>query len=226
MKRFLCALAVLALALPATIARAEMVLDLKIIPVKPKPEDETIKVDFTFRNTGKKPVKILGLESACSCLSAELDRAVYEPGSSGTGKAEFKVTSFVGKHEKVVTATTDDPAQPEWVIPFELEVPEVISIEPRTLQWWVGGEDDAKQMTVKVLSEAPIKVTNVIAMREGVDLSWKEVTPGREYTVTVKPRSTAEVILGAVKIETDSSIPKYQRQLGYFSVFRKPAGQK
>jgi hypothetical protein len=34
------------------------------------------------------------------------------------GKAEFTVTSFVGKHEKFVTVTTDDPAQPEWVVPF------------------------------------------------------------------------------------------------------------
>ena len=41
--------------------------------------------------------------------------------------------------------------------------------------------------------------------------------------MTVKPHSTKEVTLGALKIETDSKIPKYQRQLAFFSIFNKPA---
>ena len=61
------------------------------------------------------------------------------------------------------------------------------------------------------------------ALREGaIEVSWKEVTPGREYVVTVKPKSTNDVMLGAIKIETDSKIPKYQRQLAFFSIVRKP----
>lgn len=211
------------LAMLAVMCRAEMRLDVPVVEVKPKPEDETVTVSFTFRNAGDKPVTILSLDSGCSCLSSSLDARTYEPGASGTGKAEFKVSTFTGRHEKSVTVTTDDSAQPRWVIPFVLEVPAVVEIEPKTLQWWLGDEATTKTCVVKMLGETPLKVTNVTSTRESVDFKWEEVTAGREYRITVTPKSTAEVVMGALKIETDSTIPKYQRQLAFFSVFRKPA---
>ena len=207
----------------AGMAPAEMVLDGTVVEVKPKPEDEVIEVAFTFRNKGDKAVTILGLESGCSCLSSSLDARTYAPGASGTGKAEFKVSSFVGRHEKSVTVTTDDEAQPSWVIPFILDVPAVVSIEPKTLQWWLGGEADEKTCVIKMLGEQPMRITGVTSTRENVDFVMEEVAAGREYRLKVKPKSTDEVLMGALKIETDSTIPKYQRQLAFFSVFRKPA---
>lgn len=209
-----------------TTVLADLALDVKVIEVKPKPEDETATVTFSFRNSGDKAVTVTGLESACSCLSAELDRAVYEPGSTGTGKAEFTVTSFVGKHEKFVTVTTDDPAQPEWVIPFELDVPAVVDIEPKTVQWWINEPVASKDLVVKMVGDEPMKITNITSTREGVEFAWKEVKPGREYLITVKPKNTTEIMLGALKIETDSKIPKYARQMAFFSVFRQPASTK
>lgn len=203
-------------------ASAELVLDGKIVEVKPKPEDETISALFTFSNKGTKTVRITGIESKCSCLSATVDAASYAAGAKGVGTAEFKVGSFVGRHEKFIVISTDDPDQPEWVVTFVLDVPEVIQIEPRTLQWWLNDSPDQKETTVKMVGKDPMKITNVSVTRDTVEFSWKEIVPGREYRVTVKPKSTKEVSLGALKIETDSKIPKYQRQLAFFSVYRKP----
>lgn len=205
-----------------TLCHAELVLDVPAVEVKPKPEDETIEVSFTFRNTGDKPVTILNIESACSCLSSSLDERTYAAGASGTGKAEFKVSSFVGRHEKSVTVSTDDPKQPRWSIPFILDVPAVVEIEPKTLQWWLGDKPEAKTCVITMQGEAPMKVTGVTSTRENVEFTWEEVTPGKQYRITVTPKSTEEVLMGALKIETDSTIPKYQRQLAFFSVFRKP----
>jgi len=201
---------------------AELVLDGKVIDVKPKPEDETVSALFTFTNKGEKTVKITGIESKCSCLSATVDAASYAAGTKGVGTAEFKVGSFVGRHEKFVVISTDDPAQPEWVVTFVLDVPEVIQIEPRNLQWWLNDVADQKEATVKMVGKDPMKITNVTTTKDSVEFSWKEIVPGREYRVLVKPKSTKEVSLGALKIETDSKIPKYQRQLAFFSVYRKP----
>ncbi|MBE7495414.1 MAG: DUF1573 domain-containing protein [Verrucomicrobiaceae bacterium] len=209
----------------AATARAELALDVPVIELKPKPEDEVVRTTFKFRNKGDKPVKVLALESACSCLSAELDKAEYQPGEEGTGSAEFKVSTFVGRHEKMVLVSTDDPKQPEWQIQFVLDVPAVVDIEPKTLQWWVGDEPVEKSATVKINGDMPMKLLKITATRESVDFSFKEVTPGREYVVTVKPKSTSEVTLGALKIETDSKIPKYQRQLAFFSIYNKPAAE-
>ncbi|MFN7562821.1 MAG: DUF1573 domain-containing protein [Prosthecobacter sp.] len=207
----------------SSVLRAEMVTDLPAIEVKPKPADEVVKVSFKFRNKGTKAVKILDLESSCSCLSAEMDKAEYQPGEEGTGTAEFKVSTFVGRHEKLLTALTNDPQQQEWVITFILDIPAVVDIEPKTLQWWTGDEPVEKTTTVKMNADTPMKITNITATRDNVEFSWKEVKPGQEYLVTVKPKTTADVTLGALKIETDSTIPKYQRQLAFFSIYNKPA---
>ncbi len=206
----------------SAVARAELALDVPVIEVKPKPADEVVKTTFRFRNKGEKPVKVLNLESACSCLSAELDKAVYQPGEEGTGTAEFKVSTFVGRHEKSILVFTDDPAQPEWQVDFVLDVPAVVEIEPKTLQWWVGDEAREKTTKVTMSGDEPMKIVKISATRENVEFSFKEVKPGREYLVTVKPKSTQEVTLGALKIETDSKIPKYQRQLAFFSIYNKP----
>ena len=192
------------------------------VDVKPKPEDETITVEFKFKNTGAKPVTVLSLESGCSCLSASLDKATYAPGELGTGKAEFKVGSFVGMHEKILNVTTDLPSQQPWAVPFHLDVPEVVSIEPKNVQWWVGEAPSPKTITVKVTGADPMNITQITSTRETVQFAWKPVTPGREYQVTVTPKSTTDVVIGALKIETDSKVPKYARQLAFFSIVRQP----
>ena len=202
-----------------------MKLDVERVDVKPKPEDETASVEFSFKNNGTKPVTILGLESGCHCLSASLDKRTYLAGEAGKGKAEFKIGSFVGQHEKVITVTTDDPQQEEWIIPFLVDIPEVVSIEPKNVQWWLNEEAAPKPITVKMTGE-PMKITQITSTRESVDFTWKEVTPGKEYTITVTPKSTAEVVIGALKIETDSKIPKYARQLAFFSIVRQPESRK
>lgn len=214
----------LALALPLN-ALATMRLDGDHVDVKPKPEDEEATVNFSFKNDGDKPVRILNLESACSCLSATLDRATYEPGSTGTGKAVFKVSTFVGKQEKAITITTDDPMQPEWVVTFIMDVPAVVDIDPKMVQWWVDEKPSTKEVTVKMTGPDPMTIKGITSTRENVTFSFKEKKPGREYVISVTPKTTADVMIGALKIETDSKIPKYQRQLTFFGVVRQPASR-
>ncbi len=201
---------------------AELSLDVPAIELKPKPEDEEVEITFKFRNKGDKTVKILGLESACSCLSAELDKAEYKPGEVGTGHASFKVSTFVGRHEKFVTVNTDDPKQPDWPINFILDVPAIVDIKPKNLQWSIGDAPAPKACLVKFVGNAPMKILKITSTRENVEFDWKEIKQGREYLITVKPKTTEEVTMGALKIETDSTIAKYRYQLAFFTIARKP----
>lgn len=206
----------------AAFARAELALDVPVIELKPRPEDEEVETLFKFRNTGVRTVKILGLESACSCLSAELDKAEYAPGESGTGKASFKVSTFVGRHEKSVLVSTDDKMQPEWRIDFVLDVPAVVDIKPKTLEWFIGDTPGPKSSLVRFTGDEPMKIVKVTSIRDNVSFDWKELKEGREYLVTVTPKSTEGVTMSALKIETSSSIAKYRNQLVFFSVSRRP----
>ncbi len=217
-------LILLALASSA-IAHAELTLDVTAVELKPKPEDEEVETTFKFRNNGSKTVKILGLESACSCLSAELDKAEYLPGEVGTGHASFKVSTFVGRHEKSVTVSTDDPKQPEWQVNFILDVPAVVDIKPKTLEWFIGDTPGSKSSLVRFTGDVPMKIIKVTPIRDNVNFDWKELKEGREYLVTVTPKSTQDVTFSALKIETSSSIAKYRNQLVFFTISRKPEPQ-
>jgi hypothetical protein len=201
---------------------AELALDVPVIELKPKPEDEEVETTFKFRNNGNKVVKVLGLESACSCLSAELNKAEYQPGEVGTGRAMFKVSTFVGRHEKFVTVNTDDPKQPDWQVNFILDVPAVVDIIPKNLQWRIGDDPVTKACLVKMVGPEPMKIIKITSTRQNVKFDWKEIKEGREYLINVKPESTGEVTMGALKIETTSSIPKYRNQLAFFTISQKP----
>lgn len=202
-------------------AWAELLLDVPIISLTPKPEDDVVETTFHFRNVGDKPVKILALESLCLCLSAELDKATYQPGEQGTGKAAFKVPAFAGRYEKKVRVTTDAAAQTAWEIPFVMVVPEVIEIEPATLRWGVGDEPVEKTITMKIRGETPMQLLKITVIQENVGVTFKEVTPGREYLISIKPTSTETVTLGILKMEMDSPIPKLRQQSAYFSIHKR-----
>lgn len=203
-----------------TALHAELALDQNPLEIHPKPEDEVVESTFTFTNKSDKPLRITGLDSSCSCLEASLDKAVYQPGEKGTGRAKFKISSFTGKQEKALHIYTDDPAEPDKVLMAIIDVPVMVIVEPKLLEWVVGEKPDPMDFIIKMVGKEPMKITEVKSTRESVTVSFTEITPGREYHVTVKPSSTTDVIIGAVTIMTDSKITKYQRQLAFFNVVR------
>lgn len=213
--RFLTALVP---ALFGGVLHAGLVLDQNPLELFPKPEDTEVEGNFTFTNKGDKPVRITRLESSCSCLEATLDKPVYEPGEKGKGHAKFKVGGFTGKHEKVLHIYTDDAASPETILTAVIEIPVIVSVEPKLVQWLIGDKPEPREFTVKMTGKDPIHVTKVDSTRQTVTATFREVTPGREYRITVTPSTTAEVIIGAVTLRTDSPIPKYERQLAFYNI--------
>ena len=206
----------------ATASYGELVLDQNPLEINPKPEDEIVETT----NKNSKPVRITGLDSSCSCLEASLDKAVYEPGEKGTGKAKFKISSFTGKQEKALHIYTDDPAEPDKVLMAIIDVPVMVTVEPRLLEWIVGEKPEPRDFIVKMVGKESMKITEAKATRESVKVSVAEVAPGREYRVTVTPETTTDILIGAVTIMTDSKIPKYQRQLAFFNVVRPEQSER
>lgn len=196
------------------------------VEIKPRPEDDQVETTFTFVNRSEKPVTVTNLESTCSCLEASMDKGTYAPGEKGTGRAVFKVSSFVGRHEKTLHLHLDDPAAPEQVLTFVLDVPVVVSIEPNLLEWTVGEAPTPKEMVFKMVGADPLQITKITPTRENVRYELKEIARGREYRLIVTPATTADITVGAFKIETDSKIPKYARQMAFFSIVRPELAEK
>lgn len=211
----------LLLFLAAPALRAGIVLDRDPLELYPKADAEEIETDFAFTNCGNRVVRITGLESSCSCLEASLDKPVYAPGEKGRGRARFKVGSFTGRHEKALRIRTDDPSAPDVVLSVVIDVPVIVSVEPKLLEWALGSKAEPKEFLVRMLGPDPIRITGVNSTRDSVAAGFKETLPGREYRISVTPASTSDVIIGAVTIHTDSAIPKYRRQMAFYSIVRE-----
>ncbi|KAB2910839.1 MAG: DUF1573 domain-containing protein [Kofleriaceae bacterium] len=74
-------------------------------------------VEFTFKNTGTKPLKLekKKLKSSCKCLVAILPRAPIAPGGQGVVKATFTAPRTAGEasHNLLIKYVVDPAAKAE-----------------------------------------------------------------------------------------------------------------
>ena len=188
--------------------------------------DTEVAGEFGFTVTGDKPVKILEIKSYCSCLKAKTKdgRMEFKPGDTATIDTAFLVGSFEGEVSKHVVVTTDDANQKDINLTLTVTIPKVYEITPDQVTWNVGEAPTGKKVKFTVLNENAIHVTAVVSTRENMKAEAKEIKKGREYEITLTPTSTAEPMLGALRIETDAPFPRYQKRLMFFNVLKKRAG--
>ena len=185
-----------------------------------KISDTELKIVFPFKNEGDKPVRVINLESTCGCIEATSSRTVYDPGQEGEVVALFELGTFIGTHQKIVYMDTAAPDDTRYRLTVTVNIPEVVSIEPKVSKWAVGDPLEEKVIEVKFLAEQPLKITAIETTRPQFSFEKETIEEGRHYRVTLKPSSTEAPIMGALKFVTDSDIPKYQRALAFFSVTR------
>ena len=186
-----------------------------------KPEDTELMIKFPFSNPTGSPIRVASLESTCGCIKGSTDKRVYGPGEAGVVQALFSLGSFVGTHQKVVYLDTEKPDEQRYKLTVTVNIPEVVVIEPKLTKWTIGEEAAAKQIDVKFVGAEPMKITGLQSTRPQFEFSSETIEEGRHYRITLKPTTTAEPIMGALKISTDSKTPKYQGQFAFFNVARE-----
>jgi hypothetical protein len=75
-------------------------------------EGDSAVYDFTFTNTGDKPLKITKVKPACGCTTPSYTKDLVAPGEKGFVRVKFDSNGRPGKANKDVTvfANTDPPA--------------------------------------------------------------------------------------------------------------------
>ncbi len=210
----------------APVGHAGLEFDQPVQSAEVKITDAEIGTKFAFKVTGDKPVKITDIRTFCSCLRAQTTdgKMVFQPGESGVIDAAFEVGGFEGEVKKEVIVTTDDAQKPETRLVLEVKIPAVFELVPVQLVWLVGEAPKGKTVRVKVLGEESVKITAAVSSRESMKTALREITPGKEYEVTVTPDSTDLKALGLVRLETDSKYPRYQKRLVFFNITDKKPG--
>lgn len=116
---------------------------------------------FKFTNSGIYPVTIRSTSSSCGCTTAELGQRVYEPGEQGEIKTRFEVGGRTGQRRNVVQVQTDDPAHPSVSLAFVVDIPTLVTITPRLVQWRVGAPQETQSVFVQMNPDANVEITGV-----------------------------------------------------------------
>lgn len=71
------------------------------------PDNKKGYTAFTFTNTGKEPLLILGAEGSCGCTVPTWPKEPIAPGKSGKIEVAFDPAGKLGEHSKVVSITSN-----------------------------------------------------------------------------------------------------------------------
>lgn len=189
-----------------------------------KPADELVTITYRYQNTSDRPVRLTGGETNCDCLKAEADKTVLQPGEWGELRALFALGDMLGRKRQRVTMLTEEGGRAQRYDLFvNMNIPLLIEIEPDVLRWTVGSEPEEQVFDIRMTGEEPLRVTEVTSTRPTFKWRLETVEQGRHYRLRVRPESTASPTMGAMRIQTNSPIPKYQRALAYFAI--QPPGR-
>ncbi|MEY3444080.1 MAG: hypothetical protein RLZZ519_2361, partial [Bacteroidota bacterium] len=85
-------------------------------------EGEKYVYDFTFKNTGHSPLKIIAAKASCGCTAIKPITELIAPGDSAAITATFDSKARVGMQSKSITVTTNDIENPTIGLRFTVEV--------------------------------------------------------------------------------------------------------
>lgn len=193
------------------------------------PQDaQSTTFDFTFTNTGDKPVKIDRYDAGCTCVTVALQggKLSYKPGEKGVLRAVYDVTAFSGKNSREVKIWLDGApeAKPSTVLSLQVDIPTPVLMEPKTLIWEAGSAPDSKTTTITVSGDQPIRALRASSGEGKFSTELKTIEEGRKYELVVTPRSTGELGAASIRVNTDSTNKKYEVLMAFAAV--RKAGDK
>jgi hypothetical protein len=164
------------------------------------PGQETVSVVFPFRNATDHTLRIMTINSSCTCTTATTAKDAYAPGEKGDLQVEFQLGERMGRQERVITVVTDDPNSPLSSVKLIVDIPELASVRPRLLFWSIGEKAETKVAEIVLANPE----TSRIELPESTDpaFSAKILPAGKAgvYRLEVTPRSTAESSHAAIHL--------------------------
>jgi hypothetical protein len=198
MKRpLLCLLALL----PFTAGVPVLALDWKTqqLTLKAAPLQKTAETTFEFTNTSAKTVTILGIDTSCDCTEATPSAQSFAPGASGRILARFTLGDRQGVYERSIAVRTDEAQEPV-SLHVQLDVPELASLTPRSLEWKLNSPVTEQTVEIRVAAGLELTLNSVKPTSDFFTSRLETVEPGRLYRLHLAPRHTREVANAAFRL--------------------------
>lgn len=145
----------------------------------------------------------------CDCTKLE---------TSGTKLiAEVNTATFDSSVDKQIDVRTSDGLTTRLTMHFE--VPPAIVLSARSLVWARGAAPEPQVLTISLPEGSPVRsIKDAGLSGTNYDFVPETVEKGREYRITVTPRSTATGNLERLVIKTDCADPRYAQRIIYLQV--------
>ena len=174
----------------------------KVVPLQFGQQSATV----VFETSGE---QIEEAEPHCACTKVKVS------GSRLTAVVDTR--TFDRDVEKTIAAETEDGE--EVILRMQFRVPQAMQLSARSLVWKRGSAPTPQVLRITLPKGSPIThIVDAALSGEDFDYAPKVVKKGKEYTVTITPRSTAKAALNRLVLTTDSTDPRYHRQIIYLQV--------
>ena len=139
---------------------------------------------FKFKNEGAFPVKIVSLNSSCSCTMPSLEKEIYQAGECGEIKGVFNVSNKRGLQEQEIVVNTDDISQSEIKLQLKIKISNEYEISSRLVYWAVNSKFDEKTIVLSV-GHSDWKVDCAHCLKNKFLVNVAE--DGDKYLIRIKP---------------------------------------
>jgi hypothetical protein len=163
-----------------------------------KPGQETASAVYVFRNVTDHLVRVMNINSGCTCTNAKTDKEAYAPGERGELKVDFALEERIGRQERVITVVTDDPVSPLASVTLNVEIPELAVIRPRLLFWSIGAKPETKIAEITLTNPENSRLGPPEIENSRFTTKLQPTNRAGVYRLEVTPTSTAESFHAAI----------------------------
>jgi hypothetical protein len=193
------ALAALLLSVLATPAAFGLEWKTKHLSIQAAPLQRTTATTFEFINTSDRTVKITNVDTSCDCLDAKPSAQTFAPGARGTINAQFNLTGAAGKLQRTIVVSTDE-GTPATALTVELDVPEVATFTPRSVEWKLGSEAKEAVVDITVVAGLDLTISNVQPTSAAFTHRLEVVEPGRHFRLHLAPKDATKPANAAIRL--------------------------
>lgn len=161
---------------------------------------ESVSARFDFRVEGKKPVKIISIDSGCSCTVARDGLTEYAPGQQHSLTFDFTVGGRIGRQEREILIVTDESPQPQ-KITLIVNIEELARLSTRLLVWKISesGEEKSVDLIFSRPNQSQLDTPKTDSNDFAIRVETSPERPGH-VRIQVKPLDTSERRHGVIRI--------------------------
>jgi hypothetical protein len=168
-------------------------------------EQDSAKIAFPFKNTGKESVGIMSVDVSCPCLKFDPVDGEYKAGAGGVLSLQYLKGSRGGSMSYKINVRTTDPENPVAELKVNVAIAENFLMAPGHVFWMLGSPAGTKEIHFRDVKKTGVKPVVVYSTSKNFKA---EIVPGAatgEYAIKVTAVSTETAGGAYIYIDVASS---------------------